>query len=299
MQSRGRTRLATVALLGVTAAWGSTFFLTKDLLRQVPATDYLAIRFTIAAVVMVVVFHRQLFALTRQEWGHGVLLGSLYGVAQIVQTIGLAHTSASLSGFITGMYVVLTPLLGALMFAERVGRMAWIGVALSFGGLAVFSLGAGGGWSFGIGEWLTLASSVVYALHILFLSRFSTDGSAAGLAVVQIIMCAVVAAVVAVPDGVIVPQTSGGWYSLIYMAVIAGAAAMWAQTWAQAHLSATRAAILMTMEPVFAAGFAIALGGESFTLQIGLGGALIVAAMYVVELGGNEPASQLPHPTAP
>lgn len=299
-QSRLQTRLATVALLLVTAAWGSTFFLTKDLLRDIPAGDYLAIRFSVAAVAMIAVFWRQVRALTPRQWRHGLLLGLLYGVAQVVQTTGLAHTSASRSGFITGMYVVLTPLLGAAMFAERIGRLAWVGVALSFGGLAVLSLGGGGGWglSIGVGEWLTLASAVLYALHIVFLSRFATGEGAAGLAVVQIGVCAVVAGLAAAPGGVMVPPTTQGWVALLYMALVAGALAMWAQTWAQAHLSATRAAILMTMEPVFAAGFAVAFGAETLTLAVGVGGALIVAAMYVVELGGRQSPPVVTHPSA-
>ncbi len=299
VDSRPRqTRLASLALLGVTAAWGSTFFLTKDLVRQISPTDYLAVRFSIAAVVMVVVFWKPLRALTVRQWGYGAGLGVLYGVAQIVQTVGLAHTSASLSGFITGMYVVFTPLLGAVLLRERVGVAIWLAVALSLTGLGVLSISGAGGLSFGVGEWLTLGSSVIYALHVIGLGRYSTPTSAAGLAVVQIVVVALVCLVGAAPDGIALPQTPNAWLAVLYMAVVAGALAMWAQTWAQAHLLATRAAILMTMEPVFAAGFAMLFGGEPLTVRIALGGALIVAAMYVSELGGSPPAL-VAHPSAP
>ncbi|MFV0459653.1 MAG: DMT family transporter [Actinomycetales bacterium] len=297
------TRLATLALLGVTAAWGSTFFLTKDLLEQVPATDYLAVRFTIAAVVMVIVFRGPLRRLNRRQWRDGLALGCIYAAAQIVQTVGLGYTSASLSGFITGVYVVLTPLIGALVLRDRVGPPIWAAVLLSVLGLGVLSIhpGAGGGLAFGYGEWLTLGSSVLYAVHILGLGRYSTPSTAAGLSVVQMIALSLVCTVVAVPDGLRLPQTPGAWGSVVYMAVVAGAAAMWAQTWAQAHLSAARAAILMTMEPVFAAGFAMLFGGESLTPRIALGGALIVAAMYVAEQGSVQETGQPPpvHPSAP
>lgn len=290
-------RLAALALLAVTAAWGSTFFLTKDLLRYLPATDYLGLRFLIAAVVMVIVFAKPTRSLGRADWRAGLILGLLYGVAQIVQTTGLAHTSASLSGFVTGMYVVLTPLLGALLLRDRIPGATWIGVALSLAGLAVLSLDLSGAVSFGAGEWLTLASSVLYALHIIFLGRYSSAETATGLAVVQMIVMAVVCLLGALPGGVVLPHNLADWGAVVYMAVIAGAGAMWAQTWAQAHLPAARAAVLMTMEPVFAAGFAMLFGGEPLTVRIAVGGALIVAAMYVVELGGRVP--DVAHPTAP
>ena len=295
VNSRSQTRLATVALLAVTATWGSTFFLIRDLVRTIPPTDFLAVRFAIATVFMVALFWRQLTALTRRQWVTGAGLGGLYGAAQIGQTIGLAHTSASLSGFITGMYVVLTPVFASVLLRDRVNRATWVAVALSLSGLGVLSVRGLDGLSFGLGEWITLLSAGVYALHIIGLGRFSTAESAAGLAVVQIATITVICGLSAVPGGVVLPGDRGGWAAVVYMGVVAGAAAMWAQTWAQAHLSASRAAILMTMEPVFAAGFAVALGGELLTLRIAAGGALIVAAMYVVELGSraDDPAVQL------
>jgi drug/metabolite transporter (DMT)-like permease len=120
-----------VALLAVTATWGSTFFLIRDLVRTIPPTDFLAVRFAIATVFMVALFWRQLTALTRRQWVTGAGLGGLYGAAQIGQTIGLAHTSASLSGFITGMYVVLTPVFASVLLRDRVNRATWVAVALS------------------------------------------------------------------------------------------------------------------------------------------------------------------------
>jgi len=277
----GHARLATLLLVGVTAVWGSTFFLIHDLVEHVPPADFLAVRFGIAAVVMFVLFRRQTLALTRRELKVGVVLGMLYGVAQVLQTTGLQHTDASVSGFITGTYVVLTPVLGAVLLHDRIGRMTWIAVGLATVGLALLSLQ---GFSVGIGEALTLLSAVLYAGHIVALGRWSTPGAAVGLATVQAGVITVVAAVVAVPDGLTLPADGGQWASLLYMALVAGALALWAQTWAQAHLTATRAAIVMALEPVFAALFAVTLGDESLTRRMLVGGALVVAAMYLVEL---------------
>ncbi|HEX8970493.1 DMT family transporter [Oryzihumus sp.] len=278
-------QLATLLLVSVTAVWGSTFFLIRDVVRQLSPADFLAVRFTIAAVVITAVFWRQVRRLDRRELTVGAGLGVLYGVAQVLQTVGLAHTDASRSGFITGTYVVLTPVFGAVLLRDRVPRSTWVAVGMATAGLAALSLR---GVGFGYGELLTLASAAVYALHIIGLGRWSSSGSASGLAAVQMVVIALVCLVCAAPGGVELPSGTGPWLSVLYMALVAGAVAMWAQTWAQSHLPATRAAIVMTLEPVFAAAFAVTLGSESLTAPMLLGGALVVAAMYVVELVGRQ-----------
>jgi drug/metabolite transporter (DMT)-like permease len=295
--------LATLLLVAVTAIWGSTFFLIRDVVEEMSPADFLAVRFTIAAVAMLAVFWRPMLALNKREVQVGVGLGILYAVAQILQTIGLAHTEASRSGFITGTYVVLTPILSAVLLRERIPRSTWAAVLLATAGLATLSLN-GLGLGFGFGESVTLVAAAFYALHIIGLGRYASPAGAAGLSVVQMVVIALVSLVAAAPGGINLPEGTGAWTSVLYMALMAGAAAIWAQTWAQSHLSATRAAIVMTLEPVFAAGFAVALGGESLTVRMSLGGAMILAAMYTVELIGrradgtaeqNPPAELLHH----
>ena len=277
----GHAWLATLLLVSVTAVWGSTFFLIHDLVESVPPADFLTVRFGIAAVVLLVLFRRQTLALTRREVRVGAVLGVLYGLAQVLQTTGLQDTDASVSGFITGTYVVLTPVLGAVLLRDRIAPVTWLAVALATAGIAVLSLQ---GFSVGVGEALTLASAVLYAGHIVALGRWSTPQAAVGLATVQAGVIALVTGLAAVPDGLTLPADGGQWASLLYMALVAGALALWAQTWAQAHLTATRAAIVMALEPVFAAFFAVLLGGEQLTRRMVVGGALVLAAMYVVEL---------------
>ncbi|HWM00118.1 MAG TPA: DMT family transporter [Nocardioidaceae bacterium] len=272
---------ATLALLAVTASWGSTFFLIKDLLERVPVVDFLAVRFAIAAAVLFAVAPRTVLRLPREARRHGVVLGTVYGLAQIVQTYGLEHTSASVSGFVTGMYVVCTPLIAGWVLRQRIGPIAWVAVALATIGLGVLSLR---GVVIGYGEAVTLVSAVLYAVHIVGLGAWSNPRDAFGLSVLQIGVIALVCGVFAVPGGVVLPATTADWASVAYMAVVAGAFAMLAQTWAQAHLAPTRAAIIMTMEPVFAAGFAVALGGELLTGRMLAGGSLVLAAMLLVEL---------------
>ena len=281
MLARPASGVPTLALLAVTAAWGSTFFLIKDLLAEISVLDFLSIRFLIAAAVLVAIAPRAVMTLSRDEVRHGVVLGLVYGVAQVLQTLGLEQTSASVSGFVTGMYVVATPLFAAVLLRERIGGWVWFAVVLSTIGLAFLSLQ---GLSISPGVALVFASAMLYAVHILGLGHWSSASNTLGLAALQMIVIAVVCTAVSAPNGLAVPQTGNGWWSLIYMAVVAGAGALLAQTWAQARMSSTRAAIIMTMEPVFAAFFAVLLGGEGLTARMVAGGTLVVAAMFLVEL---------------
>ena len=292
MSSRA-SGLATLALLAVTAAWGSTFFLIKQVLEEVPASDFLAVRFALAALALLAVAPRAVARLSPAARRHAVVLGVIYGVAQLLQTVGLAHTSASVSGFVTGMYVVATPVLAGVLLRERVPRAVWVAVALATTGLAVLSLH---GLALGYGESLTLLAAVLYGAHIVGLSAWSSPADAMGLSVLQMLLIAVVCLVPTGYDGLTLPSSPQVWAAVGYMAVVCGALALVAQTWAQAHLPSTRAAIVMTMEPVFAAAFAVAFGGESLTWRVAVGGALVLAAMYLVELAPRRRVeAEVPH----
>jgi len=279
--TRKQSLLAMAALLGMTACWGSTFYLIKDLLDRVPVLDFLAVRFAIASVVLYLLAPRALGRLSATARKNAVVLGLLYGVAQILQTAGLAHTPASVSGFITGMYVVCTPLLAALILRTRITAMTWGAVALATAGLGVLTLN---GFSVGYGEAITLVAAVLYALHIVGLGAWAGAREAMGMTIVQLVVITVMCFLASAPDGIVLPSELRDWVSIVYMAVFAAALALAGQTWAQAHLPPTRAAIIMTMEPVFAAFFAVLLGGESVTLRMALGGLMVLTAMLVVEL---------------
>ena len=281
MSERRTTLLATLALLGMTAAWGSTFYLTKDLIDRVPVLDYLAVRFAIATVALFLLAPRALGKVSRTNLRSALILGGLYGVAQILQTSGLAHTPATVSGFITGLYVVATPLFAAWLLHTRIGPMTWAAVVLALAGLGVLTLS---GLSVGYGEALTFVSALLYALHIVGLGAWSNAREALGMTIVQLAVITLVCFVATIPDGVVLPDTSRDWLVLVYMAVVAGALALAGQTWAQAHLPPTRSAIIMSMEPVFAAVFAVLLGGELLTTRMLVGGAMVLTAMLIVEL---------------
>lgn len=276
--------------------WGSTFFLIKDLLDRLPVLDFLAIRFGIATLVLAALFPRALATLTPRARRGALVLGGLYGVAQILQTAGLAHTPASVSGFITGMYVVATPLFAAVLLHQRITAIIWGAVALAVTGLGVLTLS---GFSVGYGAALTFVAAMLYALHIVGLGAWSTPSEAMGMSVLQLAVIAAVCFVATAPDGIELPGSGRDWFSVVYMAVVAGAGALAAQTWAQAHLPPTRSAIVMSMEPVFAALFAVLLGGESLTVRMLVGGALVLTAMLVVELAPRRRIeAEVPHLSA-
>ncbi|HSP37574.1 MAG TPA: DMT family transporter [Frankiaceae bacterium] len=280
--------LALVGLLLVTASWGSTFFMLRGVVSRMPAADFLAVRFVIAAAVVWMFAPKAVCSLSRSDKRRAIVLGLVYGTAQLVQTIGLTTTSASVSGFITGLYVVLTPLLAALVLRVRLGRRVWGAVVLATVGLGALSLQ---GVTLGSGALLTLLGALFYALHVVGLGVWSRNGNTVGMTIVQLLTISVVCTVGALPDGITLPTTGADWWVLVYMAAVAGAVALLVQTWAQAQVSATRAAITMTMEPVWAATFAVLFGGEALGLRTVVGGVLVLTAMYVVELGQVRPAA--------
>lgn len=279
----------------MTAAWGSTFFLIKDIVTRIPVPDLLTVRFGIAAVALAIVAGPRL-RMSMITLRRGLLLGVIYGVAQLLQTVGLAHTAASVSGFLTGLYVVLTPLLSAVILRTRIAPAVWAAALLATAGLGVLSLR---GFALGYGELLTVLSAVAYALHIVALGRMSGPGTALQLSVVQMAVIAVMCGIGAAPGGLHLPSTGVDWAIVMYLALIAGALTMLLQTWAQARLEASRAAVIMAMEPVWAAGFAVAFGGEAITWRMLVGGGAILAAMYLVELAPKRRrSSPNPPPTA-
>ena len=272
----------TLSLLGITAVWGSTFVVVKDAVGKMPVTDFLTWRFALAALAMLVLRPRAVAGLGRSGRRAGVLLGLALGAGYLLQTIGLQTTGAAVSGFITGMFVVLTPLGAALLLKQSPTRSAWIAVGLATVGLAFLSLH---GLSVGGGELLTLGCAAAFALHIVGLGRWASSYDVYGLAVVQLLTVAAMCAVVAVPGGLAVPPDAGVWGALALTALIATAVAFVVQTWAQAHMAPTRAAVIMTMEPVFAGVFAVAAADEHLSPRAVVGAVLVLVAMVLTEVG--------------
>ncbi len=277
-----RPAIAIAALVAVTAVWGSTFVVVKDAVARMPVMDFLAWRFAIAALVMVAARPRSVAQLDALGRRRGVILGLALGAGYVAQTFGLEHTPASVSGFITGLFVVFTPLCSAVLLRRRMGSTTWLGVALATGGLALLSLH---GVAIGRGAGITLLCAIAFALHIVGLGEWSSSHDAAGLAVVQLSTVAVLSIAAAAPDSLAPPPDAAAWGAILLTAIAATSVAFFIQTWAQARLEPTRAAVVMTMEPVFAGLFGVTFGGDPLGPRVVLGALLVLAAMYTVELG--------------
>ncbi|MDX6274927.1 MAG: hypothetical protein QOJ92_2137 [Frankiales bacterium] len=286
--SQRRTELvAAAALVGVTAVWGSTFVVVKDAIERMPVLDFLTWRFAIAAGAMLLVRPRSVAQLGKDGRRKGAWLGLALGVGYITQTFGLAHTRASVSGFITGLFVVFTPLIAALLLRKSVTRMAWIAVTLATGGLALLSLR---GFSIGFGEALTVLTAIAFAAHIVGLGEWSAGRDPVGLAVVQLLVVAVLCGVPAIGGRLAMPPDAGVWGALLLTSLAATAVGFLVQTWAQSHLSPTRTAVVLTMEPVFAGVFGVLVAGDSFGLRTASGAFLVLVAMLLVEVGPRDGA---------
>ena len=199
----GRRRLAAEAgLIGVAAVWGLTFVMVQDAIALLPTMAFLGYRFVPAALLVALVFRRQLRRLSAAGWRAGVAMGVLLTAGYAFQTLGLERTTASNAGFITGLFVVFTPLCAGLLLHKRVDPVSWVGVAVATGGLALLSLH---GLSVGRGEAITLLCAIAFALHIVGLGEWSTARDADGLAVIQLTTVALVSAVAAAPDSLAPP----------------------------------------------------------------------------------------------
>lgn len=274
--------MPTLLLLVATAIWGSTFVVVRDAVEQMPVHPFLAWRFAIATLIMLAIRPRAVFALDRGTRVRGVIAGAALGGGYLAQTYGLAlGVSPTVSGFITGMFVVFTPVVAALLFRSRVRPQVWVAVATATAGLALLSLR---GFAVGPGEGLTLVGALLFAFHIVFLGHWFDSRDAFGLTVLQLATVTALEGVMAVASGQVgVPPDADTWWAIVFLAVFATAFGFVVQTWAQSHMPATRAAVIMTTEPVFA-GIAGVLTGDVLTLRITTGALLVLVAMYLVEV---------------
>jgi len=272
-------KLAPWALLAVSAAWGGAFALMKPAIERQAVNSFLATRFAMAVVVMILIRPSVLQKLNRELVLKGSLAGLFLGSGYIFQTLGLARTGAAITGFVTGLYVVLTPLIAAVVLKERIRAFTWFCVVLATVGLALLSLQ---GWSVGVGEGLVFVSAIAFAAHIVALSKWSFGLDTYALTIVQLAMCALLTGAISLGQGYETPPDAGVWGVVIFTAVVCTAVAFIVQTWSQAHMNSTKVAVILTMEVVFAALFAVVYGGESLSLQVLFGGILVVIAMYLI-----------------
>ena len=276
-----KIRIAPWALLAVSAAWGLSFVVMKDPIAKQSVNSFLFTRFLVAIIAMVALQPSVLQKISKEILIKGFLAGLLLGSGFILQTLGLARSGAAITGFITGLYVVATPLIAAIVLKIKISRFTWGCVLLATAGLALLSLN---GWSIGTGEILVLLCAIAFGAHIVTLGQWSNGLDAYAMTVVQLATCALLTGVISFGQGYEAPANLSGWLVIFYTAVVCTAVAFVIQTWSQAHISATKVAVIMTMEVVFAAIFAVIFGGETLTLKVLIGGAMVLAAMFMIVL---------------
>ena len=276
-----KMRLAPWALLSVSAAWGMAFVVMKDAIERQSVNNFLFTRFSLAVIVMIALKPSVIRQFDRDLILRAGSAGIFLGLGYIFQTLGLARTGAAITGFVTGLYVVFTPLLAYFFLKERLTKLIWGCVFIATVGLGLLSIR---GFSVGIGEMLVLASAFFFAAHIIALGKWSSGRDVYAMTIVQLAMCALLSGLASIPEGYSAPPDSGVWAVVVFTAVVCTAVAFVVQTWSQAHMTTTKVAVILTMEVVFAALFAIIFGGERLTLQATLGGLMVLTAMFMIVL---------------
>jgi drug/metabolite transporter (DMT)-like permease len=280
-----------LVLIAVTAVWGVTFVQVKDAVALYPLFAFLAVRFAIASLTLAPAGAARLRSLGRAGWGAGVFAGALLGAGYALQTAGLERTSVSSTGFITGMYVVLTPLLALAIFRARVGAGAWLGVTLATIGLALLA-GIHGGSV--VGDLLVLTGAAVYSLQIVLMERYAPRYDAFAFTLVEMLTSFAGLLAIAVALGQLhVPHGWTVWGALLVTGVFASAFAFLAQTWAQRRATATQTALAFSLEPVWAAFFGFTLAGDRLGPLGWLGCAVILAGIVVAEPASAGVAARL------
>ena len=270
-----------LALLAVTAVWGVTFVQVKDAIALYPIFAFLAVRFAIASATLALPGGRRLVGLGRRGVAIGAGLGVLLAAGYALQTAGLDRTTVSSTGFITGLYVVFTPILVTLLYGARLGAAVWLGVVLSTAGLALLAGVEAGRLT---GDLLVLGGSAAYSLQIVLLERYAPRYEVLALTLMQMLACFAGFTLVALALGQVeTPRGWTVWGALLVTGVFASAVAYLVQTWAQQRTTATRTALVFAMEPVWAAVFGYWLAGDRLGAVGWAGAALIMAGIAVSE----------------
>ena len=267
--------------MAVAAIWGSAFLSMKGTLERLDVNSFLTWRFTIATLLLIAIRPSVLKKIDLPFLRKGALLGLFLSSGYIFQSFGLTLTTVSNTGFITGLYVVLTPIVAAVILRKNITLVEWFAVLVATVGLALLSFN---GIQFGIGEFLVLISALLFAFHIVGLGEWSKGLDTYALTVLQLGTCAVVTFIASFKSGFKTPPDSGVWWSIIYTAIFATALAFIVQTWDQSFIAPSTVGVILAAEVVFAAAFGIWLLNEPVTLRIALGGLLVLASMYLIIL---------------
>lgn len=278
------------ALIAVAAVWGSTFVVVKDAVSQYPLYAFLSLRFLIAVAAFAIVIPASVRLLRPSTLGVGLLAGVFLTAGYVFQTWGLQDTSASKAAFITGMFVVITPALQAVVLRRPPKLLTLAGVVLAVAGLWLLSGGGGGRWN--VGDTRVLLCAVAYSAHMIVLGSVGHHHDVRPFTLVQLTTVAIACGVISLAtEPVGLPQEGSVWIALVITGVFASAVAFAVQTYAQRFLSPTKTALILITEPAFGGVFGW-FAGDRLGIAGASGAALILAGMVVAELiGTGEPGA--------
>lgn len=266
----------------MTMIWGATFLVTKETLKLVGPFTYLSLCYLVATLVLIGIFHRRLARITRQELLCGLLTGMVLFAGYGFQTVGMQWVSVSKTGFLTGLYVPLVPLFSLLFLRQRVAITAWLGVLLSLVGLFLLSVNGQFDLSLGWGEGFLLACAVAFAVQIVLIGKFAPAMDAINLAIIQLALTAVLS-FVAVPlhhEPIVAPPLLA-WLPICLLGIFDMAFTLVAMNWVQQYISGTRAALIYSLEPLWAAFFGVLIAKDVLSMLAWIGCACIFAGMVV------------------
>lgn len=275
---------AEIYLLVIVIIWGSTFALIKGVIDLIPPYTYLTYRFLLAALILILVFWKRIKEINIMVLKKGSLIGIFLFLGYTLQTVGLKYTTATKAGFITGLSVVLVPIISHFFIKEKINRNSVIGVVLAFIGL--WFLNYSSSFSFNLGDFLVLLCAVSFAMHIISVGLFSKKLDYVLLAITQITVVFVLSLLMALifeRPAIHLSYSSYIWWSIVITGIFATALAFYMQNKFQRYSTATKTAIIFSGEPIFAAVFAYFLLGEKVGLIAWAGGLLIIFGMIVAQ----------------
>jgi drug/metabolite transporter (DMT)-like permease len=280
-----RRNLLYFAMLATAAVWGGSFVLMKDAIQDQDVYSFLSSRFLVASALMIAYRPNVFKGLTSKFIRQGVLAGVLLGGGYIFQTLGLAKTTVSNTGFITGLYLVFTPLISLIILKRKVLNIQWLAVVVATLGLFLISYN---GISIGIGEILVLISALFYGAHFVALGEWSDGKNTYALTLIQILTVSAIASICALVNGYQLPPSANVWQAVLFTAFFATFLAFIVQTKAQSVMSATAASVLLAMETPFALFFGLVFNSDPLTMRIIAGGTMVMFAMGVVIWSDNK-----------
>ena len=277
-----------IAMISIAAVWGSSFVVMKDSLERQNVFSFLSSRFILAALLMFLYKPGVFRGLTKKFIYRGIIAGILLGSGYIFQTYGLTKTTVSNTGFITGLYLVFTPLISLIILKRHVLKIQWLAVIVATIGLFFISYN---GVTIGLGEILVLISAFIYGAHFVALGEWSDGKNTYALTFIQVVTVAALTSIFAFKDGFQIAPDSTVWIAILYTAFFATFLGFLIQTKAQSVMSATVASVLLATETPFAVFFGLYFHSDPLTLRIITGGSLVMVAMALVIWSDNRKSS--------